>query len=265
MRAALREVPIRSDDAALLALRQLGVADDERVTYLQAHLTRLPGWAAHVRWSAERATGADLLDYLAMRLAYESVLLSENGSPQGGTGGGAYSPMPSARERAAALAQAWELSDVKDSDLGAAARVLSALPVTARPMVWQQAYEGNYCDALLRSLTQRTPEPSNVRPYAQLVCCIDTRSEGLRRHIESLGAYQTFGFAGFFAIAIRFTGLLGGAPNDLCPVLISPEHEVAEIPAPSAAAAARRQYDDGRRRGGPPCRQAGAARTVRIG
>lgn len=240
VRAALRETPDRSDDAALLALRQLGVADDEWITYLQAHLTRLPGWAAHVRWSAERATGVDLLDYLAMRLTYEAVLLSHSGSPQEQVRVGPHSGLPSARERAVALARAWDLSDVNDTELGAAARVLSALPVTARPMVWQQAYEGNYRDALLRSLTHRTPEPIDARPNAQLVCCIDTRSEGLRRHMEYLGAYQTFGFAGFFAIAIRFTGLLGGAPNDLCPVLITPEHEVGEIPAPSAAAAARR-------------------------
>lgn len=239
-RAALRDVPNRSDDAALQALHQLGVATDERITYLQAHLTRLPGWAAHVRWAAERATGVDLLDYLAMRLTYEAVLLSHSGSPQHDTGGDIQSSVPSARDRAAALARAWELDGVNDGDLGAAARVLSALPVTARAMIWQQAYEGNYRDALLQSLTQRAPEPGNVRPRAQLVCCIDTRSEGLRRHIESLGGYQTYGFAGFFAVAMRFTGLLGGTPNDLCPVLISPEHEVAESPAPGAAVAARR-------------------------
>ncbi len=244
IRAALRKVPHRSDDAALHALHQLAVADDERITYLQAHLTRLPGWAAHVRWSAERATGVDLLDYLAMRLTYEAVFLSHRRSgPDGGPGGTVDRPIPSARERAAALARAWQLDEVHDGDLGAAARVLSALPVTARPMVWQQAYEGHYRDALLRSLAQSAPARSDGRPHAQLVCCIDTRSEGLRRRIESLGGYQTFGFAGFFAVAIRFTGLLGGAPDDLCPVLISPEHEVSEAPAPSAARAARRRRD----------------------
>ncbi len=244
IRAALRKVPNRADDAALHALQQLGLADDERITYLQAHLTRLPGWAAHVRWAAARTTGMDLLDYLAMRLTYEAVLLSHNDSrPRPGSGGAADPPIPSARDRAAALARGWGLDEVDDGDLGAAARVLSALPVTARPMVWQQAYEGNYRDALLRTLAQSAPASSDGRPQAQLVCCIDTRSEGLRRHVESLGPYQTFGFAGFFAVAIRFTSLLGGTPDDLCPVLISPEHDVSEIPAPSAAAAARRLRD----------------------
>lgn len=241
VRAVLRALPIRADDAALQALDLLGVTDDDRITYLQAHLTRLPGWAAHVRWSAERATGVDLLDYLAMRLTYESILLSHNRSSAPDEPVAASRPrIPSARERAGALARAWGLDEVSDTDLGAAARVLSALPVTARQLVWQQAYETHYRDALLRALAENSAAPSTGRAAAQIVCCIDTRSEGLRRHIESLGEYQTFGFAGFFAVAIRFTGLLGGTPNDLCPVLIRPEHEVVERPLPSAADAAQR-------------------------
>lgn len=244
IRAALRKVADRADDAALQALQQLTVADDERITYLQAHLTRLPGWAAHVRWAADRTTGMDLLDYLAMRLIYEAVLLSHSGSAPGPESGGAVDqPVPSARERAGALARIHGLDEVDDAEIGAAARVLSALPVTARTMVWQQAYEGNYRDALLQTLACNAPTPRRGRAQAQLVCCIDTRSEGLRRHVESLGAYDTFGFAGFFAVAIRFSDLLGGRPDDLCPVLISPEHDVREIPAPSADAAARRLRD----------------------
>jgi uncharacterized protein YbcC (UPF0753/DUF2309 family) len=246
VRRALRTVPARADDAALQALHQLGVAEDQRIAYLQAHLTRLTGWAAHARWRTDRTAGADLLDYLAMRLTYEAVLLSQSdsGSPTLPVQE-ARPHIPSARERAAALAQAWGLYDVPDSDLAGAARVLSALPVTARQMVWQQAYEAHYRDALLRSLAdsapaQVRPNQTGQRPHAQLVCCIDTRSEGLRRHIESLSRYQTFGFAGFFAVAIRFTTLLGGTPSDLCPALIRPEHDVCEHPAPAASRAARR-------------------------
>ncbi|KAA8963981.1 DUF2309 domain-containing protein [Mycobacterium sp.] len=240
-RAALRKLPQRPEDAALGALQQLGVAEDDRITYFQAHLTRLPGWAALVRWSAERASGIDLLDYLAMRLTYEAVLLAHNGSwSRTGSGNAVHPATPSARERAAMLARTLAVGTVKDNELSCAARVLSALPVTARQMVWQQAYEAHYRDALLRSLANATPQENDERARVQLVCCIDTRSEGLRRHIEALGGYETFGFAGFFAVAIRFTSLLGGTPSDLCPVLIRPDHEVQENPAPSAERAARR-------------------------
>ncbi len=245
-RAFMRDLPARADDAALQALERLAVAEDQHIAYLQAHLTRLPGWAAHVRWHAERASGLDMLDYLAMRLTYEAVWLSDaDPAAPSAVPITERERSPLARERAAALARAVGRGDMSEGDLSSAARILAALPVTARPSVWQRAYEGHYRDDLLRKLSNATPQETGERPRAQLVCCIDTRSEGLRRHCESSGGIETFGFAGFFAVAIRFTGLLGGAPNDLCPVLIRPEHEVREMPAPAADDAARRQRDGG--------------------
>ncbi len=242
VRTELRKLPERAEDAALAALQQLRISEHERITYLQAHLTRLPGFAAHIRWCAGNTTGVDLLDYLAMRLTYEAVLLrSRNVAVQVTDPADSRLRQVSARERAEALARSWGLDSVDDDDLVAAARVLSALPVSARPLVWQQAYEAHYRNALLRGLDHTAPPDLGKRPRTQLVCCIDTRSEGLRRHIEALDGYETFGFAGFFALAIRFTDLLDGAPNDLCPVLIKPDHNVREMPAPRAARAARRR------------------------
>ncbi len=73
-----------------------------------------------------------------------------------------------------------------------------------------------------------------------MVCCIDTRSEGLRRHLEGTGAYEILGFAGFIAVAIRYTDLANGASDDLCPVLIQPSFAVSETPAPGADLAVHR-------------------------
>ena len=238
-RKALRAVPERADDAVLHALSRLGVGDEDRVTYLQAHLTRMPGWAAHVQWCAGRNAGVDVLEYLAMRLAYEAVLLSEQRRPAGRVAETDPTGTPSARQRAAHLATVLGAESPTEGDLAAAARALTALPVTARELLWQNAFESHYRDGLLTSLSG----PAEPAPpaHTQLVSCIDTRSEGLRRHLESLGGYQTLGFAGFFAVAIRYTSLLGGAPNDLCPVLISPSHVITESPAPDADRAAARQ------------------------
>ena len=240
-RKDLRQVAERADDAILAALSALGVDEDARTGYLQAHLTRMPGWAAHVHWCTGRDRGIDLIDYLAMRLTYEAVLLAHH---RGGTTA-ADTPQPpaapSARERAARLVQVWGLAGVSDTEIAAAARVLTAMPVTAREMLWQNAYEAHYREDLLSSL-EAGNAPGRPDPvHTHLVSCIDTRSEGLRRHLESIGGYETLGFAGFFAVAIRFTGLLGGAPSDLCPVLIAPNHDIAETPAPEADATAERQ------------------------
>ncbi|MDM1903660.1 DUF2309 domain-containing protein [Mycobacteroides abscessus] len=237
-RAALRSVAERADDAVLGALEDLGVADDARIAYLQAHLTRLPGWAAHVQWCADRGVGIDLLQYLAMRLSYEAALLQHHSGHGAET---APQPTaPTARERAAHLLQMWGITKATDSDLATAARILAAVPIPARNLLWQNAFEAHYQDHLLSDLQSHQPRPAPP-PHTHLVTCIDTRCEGLRRHLEACGGYQTFGFAGFFAVAIRFTDLLDGAPADLCPVLIAPSHPIAEQPAPRAHRAALRQ------------------------
>ncbi len=244
-RRALKRTAERADDAVLDALSRLGVADDNRMGYLQAHLTRMPGWAAHVRWQAGRDSGGpdseiDVLDYLAMRLTYEAVLLELMPADAQFPRADQAAVIPSARHRAAHLAGVLGLIPVSDAEITTTARVLTALPVTSREVLWQSAFEAHYRDSLLSQLSDRAPRRA-APVHTQLVSCIDTRSEGLRRHLESLGGYETLGFAGFFAVAIRYTGALGGRPSDLCPVLISPNHDITERPAPRADRAVARQ------------------------
>jgi uncharacterized protein YbcC (UPF0753/DUF2309 family) len=246
VRMDLRRTAQRPDDAVLQALSTLGVNDDDRIGYLQAHLTRMPGWAAHVQWCAGRDAGIDVLGYLGMRLTYETVLLSrQRGAAKPARQSGRVE-IPSARRRAADLLGFLGVGAVSDGDISAVARVLAAVPVTAREVLWQNAFESHYRDRLLADLTGPSPTSGPASPpagpvHTQLVSCIDTRSEGLRRHLESLGGYETYGFAGFFAVAIRYTDLLGGAPSDLCPVLISPNHEIREFPAADAQSTAERR------------------------
>ncbi len=239
-RSALRRTPERPEDAALEALSTLGVTEEDRISYLQAHLTRMPGWAAHVQWAGSRGVGVGVLDYLAMRLTYEAVLLEHQRRAPRPAVEAPPVELPSARERAAHLVKALGLTGVTEDELVGAARVLTALPVTARELLWQNAFEANYRDTLLAGIAEHRPAPRGSA-HTQFVSCIDTRSEGFRRHLESLEGYETYGFAGFFAVAIRYTDMLGGQPNDLCPVLISPNFDVAEAPAPDAVEVAARR------------------------
>lgn len=237
-RKRLTDSPERSDDSVLAALDALAVTPEARVPYLQAHLTRLPGWTAHINWCAHRETGIDLMQYLAVRLSYEAAMLAEpHRSPV--TGPPPTTAPPSAQERVARLIAACRLEPATETQLAAAARILSAMPVASREPLWQNAFEGNYRDGLLSALSEhRVAEPEHAA--IQVITCIDTRSEGLRRHLEARPGYQTFGFAGFFAVAIRFTDLLGGQPADLCPVLMAPSHDVKETATAAGGGAARR-------------------------
>ncbi|GAA3453498.1 DUF2309 domain-containing protein [Dactylosporangium matsuzakiense] len=228
-RAALRRLPEQAEDALGAALDRLGVGAADRVAYLRADLTRMPGWAAHVRWHAERGGRMDLVEYLAMRLTYESLLLPP--SP------GAEDPapdepaaVPPAQRRAATVAAALGAAATAEQ-LAAAAGVLARYPAPPADLVWLEAYEHHYRTRLLRRLPDRPGPASRRRPAAQVVCCIDVRSEGLRRHLEAQGDYETYGFAGFFAMPISFRGLDGAVQPALCPALISPAHLISERPA----------------------------------
>ena len=241
VRARLRTLPEQPEDAALAALEALGVPTSQRRQYLQAHLACLPGWAAHVRWRAEHTDGVDLVDYLTLRLVYEAALLADEPAPS--IEPAPPAPIePSLSERAAHVSNLLATEPATFAELTAIGHVLEQVPVATRALVWLEAYEAHYRDALLDELaSQPAAAGPAARPAAQLVCCIDARSEGLRRHVESLGDYATLGFAGFFAVAIRFRDLAGGRPSALCPVLLQPRNAIDEQPAAGAEVLAARE------------------------
>jgi len=102
-----------------------------------------------------------------------------------------------------------------------------------------RAYEGHYRDALLGDISRARPAPP-PGTEAQIVCCIDVRSEGLRRQLESVGPYETLGFAGFFGLPMRLWGWGDAEAVDLCPVLVSPTTELNEVLAEGGAPEGRR-------------------------
>ena len=267
IRSSLRAAPERADDAALSALDTLGVIDAAHRDYLIAHLTQQPGWPAHIRWHNGHTAPSRivLLDYLAIRLTYEALLLDGRrppATPATTLAPGVASQPAGLSRRTADVCAALGITRPSDQQHHDVARLLAMLPVNDRTLVWLDAFEHHYRDELLHRLPVRDVCAGNgsgtargfavespaapgagspaTRPNAQVVCCIDTRSEGLRRHLEGRGNYETLGFAGFFAVAIRYTDLAAGASNDLCPVLIQPSFSVTETPAPGTGLKARR-------------------------
>ena len=96
-------------------------------------------------------------------------------------------------------------------------------------MVWLEALEATTMEHLLQDVRIAVPSSDDKRPFAQAMFCIDTRSERIRRHLESVGDYQTFGIAGFFGVPVSFMELGKGSETHMCPVILTPKNLVMEM------------------------------------
>ncbi|MGR9087943.1 MAG: DUF2309 domain-containing protein [Gammaproteobacteria bacterium] len=116
-------------------------------------------------------------------------------------------------------------------------RELAAFPGAVRLPVWLHAYERNYRENLFQALHCNRRQGRHgrhvPRPKAQVVCCMDEREESFRRHLEELDpAFETWGAAGFFGIAMNYQGVDDTYATPLCPVLIKPDRKVLEVAKP---------------------------------
>ena len=96
-------------------------------------------------------------------------------------------------------------------------------------LCWLRAMESHAMQHLLHGVTLLPAEVREKRPFAQALFCIDTRSERIRRQLEGIGDYQTYGIAGFFGVPVSFMELGKGSETHLCPVLLTPKNVVLEM------------------------------------
>ena len=261
-------LPERPDVAVALLLDRLDVPHRQRLGYLSRTLARAPGWAAHQVWRAGRG-GTDLAELLAVRLGLEVMVVeavttaalghpgrwpdlvsladdSSDWTPSG-------DPLLDAhrrRQAATLLAQGahalgWDEADLAEATRGELQAVLAtaaSLPPAARVETWQAALERGYTDRLLDELRPRAAGAAPARPRnvrAQVVTCIDVRSERLRRHLEEADDVETLGFAGFFGVPFSLVDA-DGVTTAQCPVLVTPSNSVRSARAPGSSAAAAR-------------------------
>ena len=196
----------RSEEALSNLLDELEVRGENIAPYLRRHVVQMPGFASYLKWREQEGLEKGILcDYFAIRLHYEKVLSQVN-----------------ARKL------------FKCADLGLVRPLFELEIASSRNPevqddygpVWQEAYELNYRNRLL-SLLDRDVH-SAVESNCQMVFCIDVRSEPIRRELEKIGPYSTYGFAGFFGMPMRLSELGSAISFDLCPVLLKPEREVKE-------------------------------------
>lgn len=234
-----------------LVLDGQGIAEDDSEARVRRLFARLPGWAAHLRWrtghsQAHHVAGAPAsMTDLAALIALAGHVAGEDHAP---------AATSAAAHDAGAVAQTllahWNLAADAPQGWSADAKALfekvAAMDETALGLVFQQAAERDVIDTLGRTLEGRSAAIAALappaRPAAQLVFCIDVRSEPMRRAIEATGpkagdagAFETYGYAGFFGLPIALQPVLDPAPRNQLPVLLSPAHRVAEVPLPGRA------------------------------
>jgi len=299
----MRRAPDGSDDTPesviAMVFSEIGVPENDWVSYFTQELARLHGWAGFIRWRSNashyhwgRRYPADLVDYVAVRMLLALTLLRRRSNGKLPVTVGAlgdaiqsdplefylrhefYATSPyvamayrledallrgnrahiatvfaeyrAHKRRFEARRQAERLRDFADrSGLGDVLDSLGREELgvlldglrTFRAhegMIWLRAMEARAISGLLQGLNHEPQAPRDKRPFAKTLFCIDTRSERLRRNLESVGDYETYGIAGFFGVPVSFMELGKGSENHLCPVLLTPKNLVLEMTASGA-------------------------------
>lgn len=197
----LQQLPESAEEAIKICLQRLHVSKGQEDAFFSKTFSYLPGWAGFVKWKTDwqnskkpEEAKVTLTDFLAVRLVLTCILWPD---------------------------AAKEKKSIDDGSL--VKKVLALL----------KSNEDSYRKKLLNLLLPevKKEEAHLTRRNAQLVFCIDVRSEPFRRAIEFLGQYETFGFAGFFGLPVRIDEFDSNKNKECCPVLLKPKYAIKEMPA----------------------------------
>jgi uncharacterized protein YbcC (UPF0753/DUF2309 family) len=212
IRARVPNLPATADGAIMWSLERLAVAREDASEFLQVCLLRINGWAswcAYLGWEAGLGEASDphLRELLAIRVAWDALLLDDRCD---------------AESTGSHWRQRWTQ-----------ARSIEPSPFPKWDLIWQRAHEISYQDRLIGLLTSDGASGSSAlgepRRAAQLVFCIDVRSERFRRALESINpALETRGFAGFFGLPIRYTPIGTKVSRPQLPGLLAPTIDATE-------------------------------------
>lgn len=181
-------------------LKELAIPEHLYLDYFTHIIWQLYGWGSFIKWLNTHpdnpwlSANANIEMLLIMWLSYEWLL----------------------KQRSHYIYQAPKASF-------SSAKQSSINTFCTLQCIWQTAFELPYQNKIIEHLQQSKAHilKRNSRPKAQAIFCIDTRSEGIRRHLEETGDYQTFGFAGFFGFAFKLEHACGQQSLQ-CPALINP-------------------------------------------
>ena len=225
----LRTLPQQPEETLPWALAELSIPESAQEDYFKALLLSINGWAswcAYIGWQKVPSGESDrrLSDLLACRLAWEALL--------------ARAVAPAVRTAALKnLNASWQELDV---------RIAQAQSTLVVDELWQEALEISYQRGFAHTLRTEVPPLAPQPPEVQAVFCIDTRSERMRRALESLWpGIETRAFAGFFGIPIHYNPLGTDIHRPQLPGLAYPNVAVQDVvtaPGQTAADPARTEH-----------------------
>ncbi len=194
-------------------LNRFKVPRDFWSDFLLCEALTMPGWSAWTRYQHREAAqhgeeNTDFAGLLAMRLAYEL----------------AVSKSFEFRVNWASVAEVHD-GYTHASEITTDEELLRYALLKASEI----AFRKRLVDRLMSNSNDASHGTDSGRKLAQMVFCIDVRSERIRRQLEKTsGEIETFGFAGFFGLPIEFVGLGEKDGTSQVPVLISPQFKVNE-------------------------------------
>jgi uncharacterized protein YbcC (UPF0753/DUF2309 family) len=214
VRILIAGMPI--DDEALLIelVEQSGVAEIDRVGFFRALLARLPGWAGHARWQRLNQDVASLYSSLTLTDLVALQLLYRVGAPQRHWRIGesaATMQVHRAHKIGAGVGTLYDSGRLLSEELAGA--------------------ELAYREHLLTQVARSELSSSSPLATAQFLFCMDPRSEAIRRSLETVSGYETYGVAGFFGVPLRLAADDGTPLRDLGPPLAKPLFELQIDPA----------------------------------
>lgn len=243
-------------------LSRFSITESEWESVIEAELRALPGWAGlfhqlevdpglapHTQWKSS------LVDFLAVRLTLTWVAFSNIWQQSGQIGAAEKAwrqprldGTPSSTAHLAGVVRLFDavqllglspgqINSLSESEFLRLSSEIDLFSDIERRRILHLAYERRHeFDVLAPLRTYReTINPNRVQsgttPRAQIFFCIDEREESMRRAIEELEPQvETFGAAGFFAVAVNYRGLDDPQGVALCPVVVKPQHAVFERP-----------------------------------
>ncbi|OCB75325.1 DUF2309 domain-containing protein [Flavobacterium crassostreae] len=199
-KTGIAEIPTTSSETLNTILNNYTEAEITKI--FTHHLAALPGWTGYIKYRSESNSlwqekyPVDLQDYLAVRL--------------------------------------WIAQKTGTAIVPKTVAQSSPNNVSKLQGIWLKAWDQSWQNGLVQLLenhqiTNQISVTNKESPEAQLVFCIDTRSELIRRHIEKNGPYETFGYAGFFGIAMDYKSIKDGTTRKSCPPIVNSAYQVSEV------------------------------------